>query len=104
MEIKDEPCINECVFRDVLDTCSLNKKYGSKELSVAQNSTIQKYSMRRNDDLYQTVYSKSEERRYHNDCYWAYTSKEKISRYLKKRKLDLNTSALDSPSNKNLRR
>ena len=57
MEIEDESCINECVFRDVLDTCYLNKKYGSKELSVIQNNIIQICCMKRKDNFYQTVYT-----------------------------------------------
>ena len=48
MEIEDESCINECIFRDILDTCSLNKKYGFKELSVEQSNTIQRCSMESN--------------------------------------------------------
>ena len=35
--------INECVSRDVLDTCSVNKKYGSKELSLAQYNSKMQY-------------------------------------------------------------
>ena len=81
-----------------------DKKYDSKELSVAQNNTIQRCSMERNGNFYQTVYTEFEKQRYHNNGYCAYTSREKIARYLKKRKLDLNTSGLDSPSNKKLRR
>ena len=84
MEVEDESCINECIFRDILDTCSMNKKYGFKELSVEQSNTIQRCSMERNVSFYQTVYTKFEKRRYHNDCYCAYTSR-KIARCLKKR-------------------
>ena len=68
------------------------------------HNTIQRCSMERNGNFYQKVYTKFEKQRYRNDCYYTYTSIEKIARYLKKRKLDLNTSGLKSPSDKKLRR
>lgn len=68
------------------------------------HNTIQGCSMERNGNFYQKVYTKFQKQRYHNDCYCTYKSREKIARYLKKRKLDLNTRGLDSPSDKMLRR
>ena len=81
-----------------------NKKYGYKELSEIQNNSIQRCSMERKDNLYQVVFTAFAKQRCHNDCYYAYTSREKIARYLKKHKLNLNTSGLEPPSKKKLRR
>ena len=83
---------------------SYNKKYGYKELSEIQSNSIQRCSTERKDNLYEAVFTAFEKRRYHNDCYYAYTSREKIALYLKKHKLDLNTRGLEPPSEKKLRR
>ena len=40
--------------------------------------------MERNGNFYQTVYTEFEKQRYHNNGYCAYTSREKIARYIKK--------------------
>ena len=37
---EDTVMSNKCVLGNILDTCSINKKYGLKELSVTQKSTI----------------------------------------------------------------
>ena len=96
---------NECVFKTILDTCNIHKKYGSKELSATQKSTLQRCSQERNDGFYDTSCTDFDKWIYHTDCYSAYTSKEKIARYLKKRKKEGESSnTLCSPTGKRLRR
>ena len=101
MEVEITPS-NECVFRNVLDTCNITKKYGLKELSATQKSTIQQCSHKRNDGFHSTIYTDCDKWIYHTDCYSAYTSKEKIARYLKRRQKSSNP--LNSPTGKRLRR
>ena len=96
MEIEDESCINESIFRD-----------GSKELFVTQNITIQRVAWKEMIIFIQQFIKYLKNKVFiviNNDCYFAYTPREKIERYPTKRKLDLNTSGLDSPSDKKLRR
>ena len=65
MELDNE-LRNECVFRDVLETCTLHKKYGAKELSSIQKSTIQRCSQERNDGF--TIYTGFSKWSCHSDC------------------------------------
>ena len=76
-----------CVFSEVLDTCDISKKFDTKELSQIQKNTIDRCSKERQDDFNETIVGVNQ-CFYHKDCYAAYTSSEKIARYLRKKKAE----------------
>ena len=73
---------NNCVFKDILETCNTSKCYDSKSLSDTQQSTIIRCSVERQDNFIAS-FEEDDKYEYHKDCYTAYTSKDKIARYLK---------------------
>ena len=75
-----------CIFREILKICNNSKYFTSKKLSDVQKSTIVKCSQERQDEFHGKMNSEFVIRDYHKDCYAAYTSKEKIERYLRKGK------------------
>ena len=68
---------NTCTFRNVLQTCSIDKVIHSKPLSNTQRQTnLRCSSDERKDDHLKT--NDDIEERYHTVCYSSYTLKEKI--------------------------
>ena len=83
---EDTVISNECIFRNVLDTCSINKRDRSKELSATQKSKVVRCSDERQDEFHTKNNSELSAWKYHVDCYSTNTSRERIRRYLKKKK------------------
>ena len=78
-----------------METCNTSKGDDSKFLSATQQSTIIRCSGEKRNNFI-ACFEEDVEYKYYKDCYAAYTSKEKIARYLKKRKMDKATSSLPS--------
>ena len=76
----------ECVFGSYLTTCSVDKVFADKELTEIRKKKVIESSEQRKDDLHLHINSLSQS--YHNLCYTAYTSKEKIERLNNKRKAE----------------
>ena len=98
-----ESSSNECVFRTVLESCSIQKQLAPTCITEKQSQKIIACSKERKDNLYKDFEKDSV---YHENCYATYTSKEKITKYLnKKRKSEIesNSSVHGSPENKRLR-
>ena len=74
---------NPCVFRDVLNTCNIDKEISGKELTERQKTKIAECSKERKDNF---ILIETEKLQCHKDCYAEYTSTEKIKRYLIKQK------------------
>ena len=70
---------NGCIFRDVLESCSVDKCYAMNELT----KTVIQSSIKRKVNFHQIIENFSTFK-YHDLCYTYYTSKEKINRHLKK--------------------
>ena len=101
MEVYDQ---SSCFFKDILETCNPSKRFDSKVLSATQQSTILRCSQERQDNFIAS-FTEGVKYNYHKDCHAEYTSKQKIDRYLRKRKLEESgPSDLSSPSQKRLRR
>ena len=98
MEV-DAELSNQCLFRNVLATCNIDKSYGNKELSDIQKGTVINSSKKRGDQCFDNA-DNFDSFHYHTDCYSEYTSKQKISRFLMKRKKD----STSKDSEKRLRR
>ena len=88
---------NACIFKDVLGTCSIGKAYAVNELTPARKATVISSSIQRKDDLCRNL-ENMHTLRYHDLCYTAYTSREKIKRHLKK----INAPSIGGPSAKRL--
>ena len=69
---------NAYIFRDVLDSCTVDKKYAETPLSSTRKETVKMASLQRNDELHSQLDSLLLD--YHVLCYSAYTSKERIER------------------------
>ena len=90
--MEDVSLRNECIFRDYLPVCTI-EDYAEKELTDTRREKVIQSSIRRQDILSSKLG--------HTQCYQAYTSNEKINRYLK-RKAELGaptTSSSVRPSN-----
>ena len=46
---------NECVFRDVLESCSVDKCYAANELTKIRKENIISSSMKRKDGFHQVI-------------------------------------------------
>ena len=90
---------NECIFRDVLESCSVGKCYAVNELTKTRKETVISSSVKRKDDFHQIIQNFSTFK-YHDLCYAYYNSKDKINRYLKR----MNEQSVDGPSAKRLNR
>ena len=98
----------ECIFKDILESCSNGKKsFSAKPLSTQQIDVIIERSKLRDDNFGANVQNKNVQHpyQYHTSCYATYTSKDVITKYLNaKRKSGNNQeNILLSPSNKRLR-
>ena len=103
--VEDTAISNEYAFRNILDSCSISKRYGSKELSATQKSTIVRCSHQRQDEFHTKNNAEFSTWKYHTDCYSAYTCREKIERHLRKRKKEMENSGEScTPAKKRLRR
>ena len=76
----------ECIFRNYLPTCSVDKVLAEKDLTEIRKKKVIESSEKRKDDLHLHINSFSQA--YHNLCYTAYMSKEKIERLNNKRKAE----------------
>jgi Zn-dependent M32 family carboxypeptidase len=86
---------NKCVFKDIVEICSVSKKYSPKFLTKVRREKIEVCSNRREDGF---TLNDSDELTYHNDCYVHYTSNKFIEKHLaKKRKAE---ETLDPSSSK----
>ena len=93
-----------CVFKDILQTCNTLKRFDSKTLSTKQQSTIIRCSQERDDHFF-PGFTEGISTTITRIVMLKYTSKQKINRYLKNRKLDKSGSSdLSSPPQKRLRR
>jgi len=85
---------NQCILKNVLSTCKIDKTYGKKELSDTQKRTITSSSQSRGDGFHDTLNKEFEKFVYHTNCYSKYTSKEKIS-HLKNARTNLLEQSLE---------
>ena len=69
----EDTCSNQCVFCDILVSCSINKKYGTKELSATQKGTLDRCSEERQDGFYDKFLTDLDKCIHHTDCYSTYT-------------------------------
>ena len=76
----DESTHNQCLFSEVLDSCSIEKTYAASALSSVRKQTVIKASHQREDSLHETI--NDGDLIYHTLCYSAYTSKEKIQLFI----------------------
>ena len=76
-----ESSSNECVFRTVLESCSIQKQLAPTCITEKQSQKIIACSKERKDNLYKDFEKDSV---YHKNCYATYTSKEEITKYLNK--------------------
>ena len=90
---------NECIFRGVLESCSVDKCYAVNELTKSRNDTVILSSIKPKDDLHQII-EKFSAFKYHDFCYPYYTSKDKINRHLKR----INEQSVDGASANGLNR
>ena len=67
---------NECVFRNILDTCNTIKKH-EKRVFYNTKSTIQRCSQEREDGYHCRIYSDFDEQIYCTDCYTMHAHQEK---------------------------
>ena len=74
---------NKCIFRNVLETCKIEKNVSEKPLTIERKETILKSSEEREDNCFKVLDDLEEH--YHKDCYIVYTSKQKIERERKRR-------------------
>ena len=88
---------NECIFRDVLESCSVDKCYAVNELTKTRKDTVISSNIKQKDDFHKIIENFSTFK-YHDLCYTYYTSKEKINRHLKR----INEQSVDGPSAKRL--
>ena len=70
-----------CLFRDVVDICSIDKVLESNELTENRRQKIIESSHQRKDSF--TEQLNESHKKYHIQCY-LYTSKRKIKRHLEK--------------------
>ena len=70
--------LNKCIFRNVLETCKIEKNVSEKPLTIERKETILKSSEEREDNCFKVLDDLEEH--YHKDCYIVYTSKQKIER------------------------
>ena len=71
-----------CLFRDVVDICSIDKVLESNELTENRRQKIIESSHQRKDSFAEQLNESL--KKYHTQCYLYYTSKQKIKRYLEK--------------------
>ena len=90
---------NECIFRDVLESCFVDKCYAVNELKKAGKETIVSSSLKRKDNFHQVIENFSIFK-YHDLCYTYYTFKDKINKHLKR----INEQSVDGSSAKRLNR
>ena len=90
--VEDIATSNECALRNIMDSCRISKRCGSKELSATQKSTIVRCSHQRQDEFHTKNNAEFSTWKYHTDCYSTYTSREKIERHLRKRKKEMENS------------
>ena len=76
----------ECIFRNYLTTCSVDKILADKDLTEIRKKKLVESSEQRKDDLHLNINDLSQA--YHSLCYSTYTSKEKIERITNKRKAE----------------
>ena len=88
---------NECTFRDVLESCSVDKCYAVNEQTKTRKDTVISSSIKQKDDFHQIIENFSTFK-YYDLCYTYYTSKDKINRHLK----TINEKSVDGPSAKHL--
>ena len=74
---------NQCIFREVLETCKIENPYASAALTSIRKQTVINASKQRDDSLHKDI--NDEDQIYHPLCYSNYTSKEKIQRHLKRK-------------------
>lgn len=80
----DVSVTNECVFREYLDVCTIEKDYAANELTDVRKAKVVECSILRQDILS----SKLDDfgtLKYHTQCYLAYISNDKIKRHLKRK-------------------
>ena len=86
---------NICLFREIVDICSIDKVYAEKELTETRRQTIIESSQRRKDSFASQL--TDTHKKYHTQCYLHYTSKQKIKRHLEK---DSCASSVQPPTKK----
>ena len=88
---------NVCLFSNILDTCTIDKKFATQPLTETRVAKIQSSSKERGDNF--ELDSLDDNRLYHSDCYTYYISKQKIQRYLdnKKKSRDQHDGAVHWP-------
>ena len=82
--MEDVSLRNECIFRDYLPVCTIEKDYAEEELTDTRREKVIQSSIRRQDILSSKL-GDFGTLKYHTQCYQAYTSNEKINRYLKRK-------------------
>ena len=87
---------NSCLFRDVVDICSIEKVYESNELTETRRQKIIESSHQRMDAFASQL---NENKKYHTQCYLYYTSKQKIKRHVEK---ESSTTPKQPPAKKKL--
>ena len=73
---------NSCLFRDVVDICSIEKVYESNELTEIRRQKVIECSHQRMDSFASQL--NESHKKYHTQCYLYYTSKQKIKRHVEK--------------------
>ena len=84
---------NKCIFRDVLESCSVDKCYTVNELTKIRKGTVISSNIKRKDDFHQIIENFSTFN-YHDLRYTCCTSKNKINRHLKR----INEQSVDGTS------
>ena len=56
MEV-DSTLSNECAFKNIVDTCDINKKCETKELFTTRKSIIQRCNQEIEDEFHSRIYS-----------------------------------------------
>ena len=71
---------NECIFRDVLESSSVDNCYAKNELTKSRKDTVISSSIKRKDDFNQIIENFCIFK-YHDLCYTYYAFKDKINRH-----------------------
>ena len=78
--IESEETEPKCVFEGVLKTCSEDKTFAEKCLTVQRIQSFIERSKERADGFYSIVKTEDRHYRYHKSCYSTYTSKKVIEK------------------------
>ena len=84
-------------FWDVLESCSVDKRYAVNGLAKSREDTVIPSSIKPKDDVHQIIENFSAFK-YHNLCYTCYTYKNKIYRHFK----TISQKSVSGPSAKHL--